>query len=265
MKKITYLLVMLAAGSAAAQEDCNLQYDGNGDGAVNVEDVLGVLSEFSEVCDNPPVENGPCGDSLSITYWGHDYALTEIGEQCWFAENLRTFKFSNGDNIPNQIANSPWMNNGVPMCAVYNESDEDDFYYYLDLYGVLYNWHCVDDSRNLCPSGFHASTILEWDELLEFLTANGQMSVGGMHLKSSVFDEVVWNGSNFYGFTALPGGRRRDTNGWFGNEGTDAYFWTTSQIGGSGAKAWRINGGQTVLHEESYVQSTGMSVRCLKD
>ena len=51
MKKTTYLLALLLAGSALAQEDCNLQYDGNGDGAVNVEDVLGVLSEFGEVCD----------------------------------------------------------------------------------------------------------------------------------------------------------------------------------------------------------------------
>ena len=36
MKKITYLLALFVASSAVAQDDCNLQYDGNGDGAVNV-------------------------------------------------------------------------------------------------------------------------------------------------------------------------------------------------------------------------------------
>ena len=35
------------------EPECNLQYDGDGDGTVTVVDVLGLLSEFGQSCDDP--------------------------------------------------------------------------------------------------------------------------------------------------------------------------------------------------------------------
>ena len=41
---------------------------------------------------------GDCGDPVS--YQGYDYATVLIGDQCWFAENLRNENYDNGDAIP---------------------------------------------------------------------------------------------------------------------------------------------------------------------
>ena len=38
-----------------------------------------------------------CGDPVS--YWGFQYDTYSFGDQCWFQDNLRTTKYSNGDSI----------------------------------------------------------------------------------------------------------------------------------------------------------------------
>ena len=43
-----------------------------------------------------------------MNYHGYDYATVQIGEQCWFAENLRTEFYQNGDSIPINLSNSEW-------------------------------------------------------------------------------------------------------------------------------------------------------------
>ena len=39
-----------------------------------------------------------CGDPFE--YQGYDYETVQIGEQCWFAENLRSESYQNGDVLP---------------------------------------------------------------------------------------------------------------------------------------------------------------------
>ena len=41
------------------------------------------------ICNGTADDNSTwtCGDPL--TYWDYDYATVLIGDQCWFAENLR--------------------------------------------------------------------------------------------------------------------------------------------------------------------------------
>ena len=39
--------------SQPVEPECNLQYDGDGDGTVTVVDVLGLLSEFGQSCEDP--------------------------------------------------------------------------------------------------------------------------------------------------------------------------------------------------------------------
>ena len=79
---------------------CGLIYDGNNDGAVGSSDLLGLLTEFGAECT--PASAFTCGDPVS--YQGYDYATVLIGEQCWFAENLRSIVFS--DNTPLLYAQS---------------------------------------------------------------------------------------------------------------------------------------------------------------
>ena len=67
---------------------CQLVYDGYGDGSVGSSDLLGLLTEFGADCLTETEFS--CGNPVS--YQGYDYATVLIGEQCWFAENLRSEK-----------------------------------------------------------------------------------------------------------------------------------------------------------------------------
>ena len=39
---------------------------------------------------------------------GYSYSVVEIGDQCWFAENLRTTVYRNGDAIPASLTDGDW-------------------------------------------------------------------------------------------------------------------------------------------------------------
>ena len=49
-----------------------------------------------------------CGDPK--TYQGYHYATVLIGDQCWFAENLRSETYQNGDSINAPEILSDWSN-----------------------------------------------------------------------------------------------------------------------------------------------------------
>jgi uncharacterized protein (TIGR02145 family) len=136
-----------------------------------------------------------CGNPLG--YQGYDYESVLIGEQCWFAENLKTESFSTGEIIPNVTNNSEWLSmDGVGAWCNYENSLEIG-----ELYGKLYNWWAVNDSRGLCPSNWSVAKGIDWEELVEYV---GGMSVAGSIIK----DEDLWNGGNLVGFSALPSGLR---------------------------------------------------------
>jgi len=277
MKKTTYLLALLVAGSAVAQEDCNLQYDGNGDGAVNVEDVLGVLSEFGEVCE-PVIEYGPCGPDSTVAYNGYEYKTVEIDEQCWFAENLQTIAYRNGDVIPSPSDNDEWLFADYGCYATPDNSINGL------CYGRLYNWYAVDDSRGLCPSGWHVPSDADWADLEQFLGMNpvqinnwDERGDEGILLKSTSNDYPSWDGDGPSGFNAVPAGFR-DGGGWYFATGecdsfaggTSTQMWSSSinsdpQLptiypiyrGLATGDDWIIRG----IQEKMF----GFSVRCIKD
>ena len=113
-----------------------------------------------------------CGGYSTVTFDGYTYDLVVIGDQCWFAENLRTTVFSNGDVIPAylKIMNG-YRNNGSYISAwrrrydcnhASPEIDACDEIQALTEYGRLYNWYAVDDTRGLCPSGWHVPSVRGW-------------------------------------------------------------------------------------------------------
>ena len=85
---------------------CELVYDGNADGSVGADDLLGLLTEFGAECT--PLSAFICGNPIS--YQGYDYATVLIGEQCWFTGNLRSENYENGDAIPSILSDSDWEN-----------------------------------------------------------------------------------------------------------------------------------------------------------
>ena len=56
-----------------------------------------------------------------VAYREYDYATVLIGEQCWFAENLRSENYENGDMIWSNLSDSDWENATMGAVAVYRE------------------------------------------------------------------------------------------------------------------------------------------------
>lgn len=271
MKHLTALLALAVTIAAGAQSDCGLDYDGNGDGAVNIEDVLGVLSEFSEICELP----FSCGDS--VLFGEYAYQTVQIGAQCWFQENLRTTHYANGDPIPSDLSGSDWVSTSSGAWAVYGEGDSPCFQgcdeeQNLEIHGRLYNGHAVADSRGLCPSGWHVPLDGEWMLLEMFLgmsesDANGISWRGfsqGTKMKSSPTDTPSWNGTNTSGFSSLPSGYRFETGEFF-NESGYGYWWSASPFEETFAWFRMLNSANGGVYRSNNSRQLGFSVRCVRD
>lgn len=189
---------------------------------------------------------------------GYTYSVVEIGDQCWFSENLRTTTYSDGTAIPEVTDGGTW--NGLTTgarCAYDNDATN------VATYGRLYNWHAVDDPRDLCPSGWHVPTDGDWTELKDYITTQGFTGTEGTALKSDYGWSGGANGTNALGFSALPGGRR-NPSGLFYVLGERSYWWSSSL---NGIEAWsrEINSHSEGIARNDYKKITGYSVRCLKD
>ena len=81
---------------------------------------------------------------------GNVYNTVQIGRQVWMAENLRTTRYRNGEDIPYARTDEAWTIEEVGMRCAYEHDDA-----LADRYGQLYNFYAVRDERGLCPSGWH--------------------------------------------------------------------------------------------------------------
>ena len=134
------------------------------DGVVGVNDLMELLSAFGTDCpepEEPETTEFSCGDP--VNYHGYDYATLQIGEQCWFAENLRSVSYQNGDSIPTNLNDEDWSIVNYGACSFYVGPDwfEADTLLYQSI-GMLYNRYVIEDIRNVCPSGWHVSTDSDW-------------------------------------------------------------------------------------------------------
>ena len=250
-------------------DDCPA--DLNGNGLVEVSDLLMVLADFGTEC--PPVTAETCGDP--VNYQGYDYATVQIGEQCWFAENLRSTSYSNGDEIPGELDDSNWSATTLGARTVYGEgsstvqSGSGDETLNLTNYGRLYNAYAVDDNRGLCPNDWHVPTHSDWADLemelgmseVEANATGWRGSDQGSQLKASSSDTPSWNGTNSSQFSGLPGGYRS----YLGNMvSADLYgvFWcqemNQKMLGGTYDQVY------SWIYTEEHINRSGFSVRCLK-
>ena len=209
-----------------------------------------------------------CADS-SPTIDGHTYKTVKIGNQEWFAENLKTTVYANGDEIPYSRMNESWMNQEMGMRCSYEHDDAMNA-----KYGQLYNWYTVDDERGLCPSGWHVPSDEDWQDLEVFLgMSRADVSLEGdrgsdewgmgTKLKAKSGWKNGGNGSNELGFSALASGYRL-SNGSFGYEGNYGYFWSSSPYGTS---AWdrKLGSGNAGVYRTNLNPRFGFSVRCVRD
>ena len=167
---------------------------------------------------------------------GQTYKTVKIGDQVWMAEN-------HGHETTSSI------------CG------EKEF---LTLYGCLYSW---DEAKTVCPVGWHLPSQAEWNTLIEFV---GDSSTAGKILKAT----NTWSdkghykdGTDDYGFTALPGGvrlpQRGKTHQTFVNSG--AFFWSATEVDDdeSITLVLRYENDAATLFEND--KDAGVSVRCVKN
>ena len=247
--------------------------DGSGDinldGCVQLNDLLDLLSAYGNCAAEESAWQ--CGDPLE--YQGYDYETVLIGEQCWFAENLRTENYKNGDVIDGNLNDAEWLNATSGAVAVYGEDevacndsspggDACDQTWSLNEYGRLYNWHSVGDIRGLCPNEWKVPASGDWEKLAESL---GGSEYAGLLLKAEGGWENEGGGTNESGFGALPAGTRFNSSGGFNDAGNRAYFWMSGQVTDENAGYRELFAEDPILFDRVGDKNLGFSVRCLKD
>jgi uncharacterized protein (TIGR02145 family) len=204
-----------------------------------------------------------CGTASIVDIDGNIYNTVQIGTQCWTQSNLKVSKYRNGDNIPTGLSDAQWGSTTSGAYAIYNNDVANDA-----LYGKLYNWYAVTDSRGLCPTGWHVPSDGEWTTLTDFL---GGQSVAGGAMKSTATQPTLggWNtpntgATNSSGFTGLPGGYRASGGGFY-VLGDYGHWWSSSDAG-SGNAWFRI---LFYYYADAYrygnFHRNGFSVRCARD
>jgi uncharacterized protein (TIGR02145 family) len=196
---------------------------------------------------------------------GNTYNTVPIGTQEWMAENLRTTRYQNGDDIPIVTDGNEWEELETGAWCWYDKDNQ-----YETPYGKLYNWYAAADDRNVCPVGWRLPSDDDWAELTDFLggkyAAGGKMkATGTREAGSGLWHEPNTGATNESGFSGLPGGGR-DTSGVFGYLGFYGIWWSSSQYDTRDAWGAVLDYSNMNMHRtEYYRKKSGFSVRCIKD
>ncbi|MDR2972673.1 MAG: hypothetical protein LBU83_12230, partial [Bacteroidales bacterium] len=97
----------------------------------------------------------------------------------------------------------------------------------------------------------------DWNDLVEAAGGN----VAGTRLKSRSPD---WDGTDDFGFSALPGGSRTLSGNFF-DVGSNGFWWSATEIGSGIAWYRGMGSGYGNVFENFIVKGTGLSVLCLQD
>ena len=266
MKKNTLLLLILAFTSVMAfAQDTLYIYKG---GAVVSKRAVAQIDSITFTAPSPLA-----GTFQDID--GNIYHTVTIGTQTWMLENLKTTKFRNGESIPNVTDNAAWAGLTTAAWCDYDNSPANG-----SIFGHLYNWYAVNDSRNIAPAGWHIASDNEFTILLNYLIENGynyDKSLTGNKVAKSVASKTFWKQSfladtpggslstnNTSGYNALPGGLRNDNNGEFISINDGSLFWTSTNYTVNSARYWALFYGYRYFERYSTLKSDGFSVRCIK-
>jgi uncharacterized protein (TIGR02145 family) len=235
---------------------------------------LSLAITFALSCSGGDDNDG--GGTSSSSGGGDDYPVASncslngepvtIGTQTWMAENLNCNV--SGSKCPPEGTYGDLSDANTAVC---------------DTYGRYYTWatamalpsNCNSTScaslinakhRGICPEGWHIPSDVEWTTLTDFA---GGSSTAGTKLKATTNWECG-NGTNDYGFSALPSGSGVYTLGGNvlltgGSNGYHGYWWSASE--GNASNAWYryIHCSYEKVERINYDKTHFYSVRCVKD
>jgi uncharacterized protein (TIGR02145 family) len=172
-----------------------------------------------------------------LSYGGRTYKTVVIGGKRWMAENL--------NYVPGS-GNSRCYNNDNSNC---------------NQYGRLYDWATAG---RVCPTGWHLPSSAEWGALAIAAGGTGTGGPAGTKLKSRSGWNSNGNGTDDYGFSALPGGLRFP-DGDFSGAGYSGYWWTANENGNDYAHTRSMHYYDGKVGVDASVKGYAMSVRCLEN
>lgn len=227
---------------------------------------------------------------------GNFYPSVIIGNQEWMAENLKTTKYSNGTPIVYPgTDNSAWQNNTTGAYAWY-----DNDIAWKDSYGALYNWHAVNNSNGLCPTGWHVPSHYEWTQLEQYIcnllgnencetkfpynnsTIGDRGTNEGNALKScwqvsshlggdcATSEHPRWNshptnyGTDRFSFSALPGSNRNSFSYYY-ILGVYGHWWSSTESATPFAWNRGLYYGYGSVSRRETSKGAGFSVRCVRN
>jgi len=205
------------------------------------------------------------------------YRYVTIGDQIWMAENLAY--------LPqvNMVADgSEDVNNGKYYYVFGYDGtivDEAKATKNYSDYGVLYNWYAaIDDTivtsnmQGVCPDGWHMPSDAEWQTLeTELGMAQSELddigwrgSIEGAKLKSITLWTSNGNGTDNFGFTAIPSGHR-NIGGFFSSLGQNWFVWSITEYSTTEVIDRNLYYTNTSIQRHNENKDHGFSVRCIKN
>jgi len=163
---------------------------------------------------------------------GKVYKTVEIGGVVWMAENL---------------------NYAAEGSVCYDNDPANG-----DKYGRLYNW---ETALKACPAGFHLPSDDEWTALEN---AVGGQSTAGIKLKSAEGWNNYGNGTDDFGFSALPGGYG-NSDGSFDYAGYNGYWWSATENDAGSAWSRGMGDDDDYVDRNDIIKAGQFSVRCVED
>ena len=115
--------------------------------------------------------------------------------------------------------------------------------------------------QGICPPDWHLPTRVEWYILF---TAVGGQSTAGKVLKSQSGWHDNGNGTDAFGFSALPSGYRSN-GGSFNSDGEYAYFWSATESNRISTYYMYLDYYHELADLLNLNKLLGYSVRCVKD
>ena len=237
MKRFSFKMLAVASAVCAVcffgcgGGDDNNPADNNGD---NVGNNTGGDNggDNGGVVDPNNVVNGTFTDNTDD---GKTYKTVKIGGQTWMAVNMSkktadSWCYGEGGYVSSYIEGNKLKFKTLSSSEIQANCNK---------YGRLYKW---DAAKTVCPSGWRLPDTADWKRLF---TAVGGDSIAGRKLKSTSgweWDGTSGNGTDDYGFSALPGGGRLwhedcylynniECINSYGSVGSEGAWWTATWYG----------------------------------